>query len=38
MQSESAQWPKCADDSYKAEQAATRLSPKYSPYVNWYGK
>ncbi len=38
MQSESVQWPKCADDSYKAEQAVTRLYSKYSHYVNWYGK
>lgn len=38
MQPESAQRPKCADDSYKAEQAATGLSSKYSHYANWYGK
>ena len=37
-ESESSQWSKCGDDSYKAEQTVTNLSFKYSQYVNCDGK
>lgn len=37
MQSESVQWPKCAVNSDKAEQAVTRLSSKYTHYCMFTG-